>query len=230
MIEAVSDAARLAKVQLIAWLGAPQLKSPLTESTTRRPSTVSVRVRLSASDTPQLVTSMVNVWLPVPASTALSVNVLVTPMTTSSTMSIVVGAGGRAGEVVGVGAGGVADGGGRLGRGRDVVGHGDRGGVTGIEGGRRAVDRLARQAAGEVAADRVDDQPAVDGVGQADVVGLADARVGDVDLEAVAEATGGDTGRVERLGRTDDHVLFNGRAGRVAGVRARRGVRVERAV
>ena len=41
-----------------------------------------------------------------------------------------------------------------LGRGGDVVGHGDRGGGTGAEVAEGAADGLARQAAGEAAADR----------------------------------------------------------------------------
>ena len=60
---------------------------PATESTMRRLSTVSVRVRLSASETPLLVTLTLNVWLPVPASTLSSAKVLVVVRTTFSTIA-----------------------------------------------------------------------------------------------------------------------------------------------
>ena len=87
MIEAVAPEPRLARVQLIDWLGTPQLKSPLIESTMRRGSTASTRVRLSASDAPLLVTVMVKVWLAVPAVTGSSPKAFVTVRTTSSTMA-----------------------------------------------------------------------------------------------------------------------------------------------
>ena len=74
----------------IDWLGAAQVKPPAAiESTTRRGSTVSVRLTLSASETPVLVTPSVNVWFAPPAVTVAESNVLLTLRTTFSTMSTV---------------------------------------------------------------------------------------------------------------------------------------------
>ncbi len=77
-------------MQLSDWLGVPQTK-PLVPgsiaSTTRRPSTVSVRTTASASLVPLLRTAMVNVWRPVPASTLASAKVLATWRATFSVMS-----------------------------------------------------------------------------------------------------------------------------------------------
>ena len=55
------------------------MKSPsVIEPTIRRPSTVSVRMMLSASETPVFWTSIVKVWLAPPAVTVAESNVLVT--------------------------------------------------------------------------------------------------------------------------------------------------------
>ena len=54
---------------------------------------MSVRLTLSASETPLFVTAIVNVWLAPPAVTVADWNVLVTLRWTSSTMSTRVAAG-----------------------------------------------------------------------------------------------------------------------------------------
>ena len=125
----------------------------------RRLSTVSLRVMASAWLTPVFWTLTLNVWPPVPASTGSSPKVLVVTRVTSSTMSTVSEPRGRAGEVVGVGRGRVADAAGRLGGGRDVIADGDRAGRPGIEAGEAAVDRLAAAggAVERALGDRIDD-------------------------------------------------------------------------
>ena len=143
-----------------------------------------------------------------------------------------VGARGRPGEVVGVGAGGVADG--RRRRvGRDVIGDGDRGGARRgqvRQGAGRGSGRRCRVGAGEGTRHRVDDQAAVDGVGQASGcrprrhrslvtsnvnVWLAPPAVTVVIVEAL--------GHRERDVLDDvDAVGAGGRAGEVVGVGGRR--------
>ena len=58
-----------------------------TESTIRRVSTASLRLMLSACDTPVFSTEIVKVWPPVPASTEVSANDLVATRLTSSTIA-----------------------------------------------------------------------------------------------------------------------------------------------
>ena len=93
MIEAVAPAARWRALQVIVWglLSPSGQVTPVaaTESTMSRPSTVSVRLMLSASETPVFLTLAVNVLLAPPAVTVALSKVLVTSRTTSSTMSTV---------------------------------------------------------------------------------------------------------------------------------------------
>ena len=92
MIDALLSRQASARLQVIVWAlvsGSVQVKSPVTEPTTRRPSTVSVRVTLSASETPSLVTVRVNVWLAPPAVAVSLLKTLVTDSWTSSTMATV---------------------------------------------------------------------------------------------------------------------------------------------
>ena len=92
MTELLAPAARWARLQSIVWPPlAVQSKSPSAiASTMSRLSTVSVRLTVSASDTPALVTVRVNVWLAPPAVAVALSKVLVTLSSTSSSTVVLV--------------------------------------------------------------------------------------------------------------------------------------------
>ena len=114
----------------------------------------------------------------------------------------------------------------------DAVGHGDRGRGAGIEGG-AGRSRWSGWAAAQVklgAGDRATtSRRGSTRSADVDVVGLADAGVGDRDGEGLAGAAGGDRGESKVLVTSSDDVLLDGRQdGRGAGVVG--AVRVGRAV